>query len=91
MEDRHVVARGGHGLMVTRALGDRWFRPVGVIGVPEVTELELPADARALIAATDGLWDPQPAADAPVAAALDAGTHDNVPAVVLDVPAWSVT
>jgi serine/threonine protein phosphatase PrpC len=32
--DGTYVVRGEHGLMVTRALGDRWFRPVGVIGTP---------------------------------------------------------
>jgi integrin-linked kinase-associated serine/threonine phosphatase 2C len=98
--DGAYVVRSAQGLMVTRALGDRWFRPVGVIATPDVTELALPADARALIAATDGLWDvltptaaarmvtrapaPQQTAAALVAAALDAGTRDNVTAVVVD-------
>jgi serine/threonine protein phosphatase PrpC len=97
--DGAYVVRGAQGLMVTRALGDRWFRPVGVIGTPDVTELVLPADVRALITATDGLWDVltpaaagrltarapsvQQAADALVAAALEADTRDNVTVLVL--------
>jgi serine/threonine protein phosphatase PrpC len=103
--DGAYVVRGAHGLMVTRALGDRWFRPVGVIGTPDVTELVLPVDARALIAATDGLWDvltpadaarvvaraPSPlrAADTLVIAALEAGTRDNVTVLVVHPPHWA--
>ena len=97
--DPPYVVRGGHGLMVTRSLGDRWFRPVGVIAEPEIGRHALAADDVALVSATDGVWDvldaddaarvvrraatPQAAADALIDAALDAGTHDNVTALVV--------
>jgi serine/threonine protein phosphatase PrpC len=97
--DPPYVVRGDHGLMMTRSLGDRWFRPVGVIGEPEVVHHAIGADDVALVAATDGVWDvlgvedasrvvrhaatAQAAAQALVDAALAADTHDNVTAVVL--------
>ena len=97
--DPPYVMRGDHGLMMTRSLGDRWFRPVGVIGEPEVARHGMSADDVALIAATDGVWDvlglddaarvvratatAQAAAQALVDAALAAGTRDNVTAVVV--------
>jgi protein phosphatase 2C family protein 2/3 len=93
------VVRGDHGLMMTRSLGDRWFRPVGVIAEPEIARHALGADAVALVAATDGVWDvlgiedaarivrraptAQAAADALIAAALAADTHDNATALVV--------
>lgn len=96
------VVRGGRGLMMTRSLGDRWFRAVGVIAEPEVRQHALAADDVALVLATDGIWDvldaedagavvrrapsPQAAADALVRAALLGGTHDNVTAVVVKRP-----
>jgi serine/threonine protein phosphatase PrpC len=97
--DPPYVIRGGHGLMMTRSLGDRWFRPVGVIPEPEVGRHALETDDVALVAATDGAWDvlsvedaarivrraadAQAGADALIAAALAAGAHDNVTAVVV--------
>jgi serine/threonine protein phosphatase PrpC len=93
------LVRGGRGLMVTRALGDRWFRPVGVVAEPEIASRSLAGDEVALVAATDGVWDvlaaedaariarPIPnahaAADALVQAALRAGAHDNLTALVV--------
>jgi serine/threonine protein phosphatase PrpC len=96
------VVRGDHGLMVTRSLGDRWLRPVGVIADPELGTHPLGPDDVALVAATDGLWDvlgaedvarmvreaatPQAAASALVAAALAADASDNVTALVVRLP-----
>lgn len=52
------LVRGDYGLMMTRALGDRWFAPVGVIAEPSFASLELDGTTPALIVvATDGLWD----------------------------------
>ena len=97
--DPPYVMRGGYGLMMTRSLGDRWFRPVGVIAEPEIGRHVLAAEDVALVAATDGVWDvlgeedaarvvrrastAQAAADALIDAALAAGTHDNVTALVV--------
>jgi serine/threonine protein phosphatase PrpC len=97
--DPPYVVRGERGLMMTRSLGDRWFRPVGVIGEPEVAHHAVDPGDLAVVAATDGLWDvlgPEDAArivraslTAPAAAralvdtALAAGTSDNVTAVVV--------
>jgi protein phosphatase 2C family protein 2/3 len=50
------VVRGDHGLMMTRALGDRWFAPVGVVAEPSFASVELPSPALVVLA-TDGLWD----------------------------------
>jgi serine/threonine protein phosphatase PrpC len=97
--DPPYVVRGDHGLMMTRSLGDRWFRPVGVIAEPEIGQHAIGADDLALVAATDGLWDvlsledaarvvrraesAEAAARALVAEALGADTRDNVTAVVV--------
>jgi serine/threonine protein phosphatase PrpC len=102
--DPPYVVRGSRGLMVTRSLGDRWLRPVGVIAEPEVAHHALGPDDLALVAATDGLWDaldlaeaarlvraartPPGAAQALVQAALRSGARDNVTAVVVRVP-WA--
>jgi serine/threonine protein phosphatase PrpC len=93
------VVRGDRGLMMTRSLGDRWFRPVGVIAEPEIGSHAVGADDVALVAATDGVWDvlgledaahvvrraatAEAAARALVAEALAADTRDNVTAVVV--------
>lgn len=63
------VGRGTRGLMVTRAFGDRHFRPAGIIAIPEVaTHPITPAD-RWMILGCDGLWDVVAAAEiAPITA-----------------------
>jgi serine/threonine protein phosphatase PrpC len=97
--DPPYVVRGDLGLMMTRSLGDRWFRPVGVIAAPEVGRHTVSTDDVALVAATDGVWDTlslddaarvvrmagsaQAAAQALIDTALAAGAHDNVTVVVV--------
>jgi serine/threonine protein phosphatase PrpC len=99
--DPPYVVRAGHGLMVTRSLGDRWFRSVGVIAEPEVGHHAVRSDDVAIVLATDGVWDvldadhagelvrgtasAQAGADALVRAALAAGTRDNVTALVVRI------
>jgi serine/threonine protein phosphatase PrpC len=99
--DPPYVVRGSRGLMMTRSLGDRWFRPVGVIAEPEVTRHARGAGDVALVIATDGMWDvlsaeraaavvrraatAQAAADALIRAALAANASDNVTTVVVRV------
>lgn len=68
-EYRHVVAAGakiwgpylclpdGAGVMVTRALGDRAFRSVGLRCEPSVTSLDLGKEDEAFVLASDGVWD----------------------------------
>jgi serine/threonine protein phosphatase PrpC len=69
-ERRRVVGRGalieppyvvhptfGHGLMMTRTLGDRELRGIGVIAEPEVATASLGESDMGFVAATDGLWD----------------------------------
>jgi serine/threonine protein phosphatase PrpC len=93
------VVRGSHGLMMTRSLGDRWFRAVGVISEPEIGRHAVAADDVAVLAATDGVWDvlglddaarvvrtaatAESAARALVDTALEAGASDNVTAIVV--------
>jgi serine/threonine protein phosphatase PrpC len=97
--DPPYVVRGDLGLMMTRSMGDRWFRPVGVIAEPEIGRHAIGADDVAVVAATDGVWDvlgldaagrvvrasatAGPAARALVDAALAAGASDNVTAIVV--------
>lgn len=45
------------GLMMTRALGDRALRRIGVIPEPETVSVALDAGDVGLVVATDGLWD----------------------------------
>lgn len=52
-----VDPRLGHGLMMTRTLGDRELRGIGIIAQPEVTTVHLQEGDVGLVAATDGLWD----------------------------------
>ena len=44
-------------IQVTRCLGDRALQPYGLTPEPEVIEAPLRADDRALVLASDGLWD----------------------------------
>jgi serine/threonine protein phosphatase PrpC len=56
--DGVYLMRDDYGVMVTRALGDTWFRPVGVIATPALATLDLDAQSAPFVAvATDGLWD----------------------------------
>lgn len=58
LEGPYVVdPRTGHGLMVTRALGDYELRRVGVVADPEVSHISREPDAVGVIVASDGLWD----------------------------------
>lgn len=109
-EYRHVVAAGakiwgpylclpdGTGVMVTRALGDRAFRTVGLRCEPSVTSVELGTEDESVILGSDGVWDAveaevvadlaRQAPSAKVAAEriVDAGLAfgtDNVSAVVV--------
>src|SRR5262249_14363453 len=93
------VVRGDHGLMMTRSLGDRWFRPVGVIAEPEIARHTLESNDVALVAATAGVGDvlsvedvarvlrpaptAQAAAEALIDAAIAADTLDNTTALVV--------
>ena len=69
-ERRRVVASGAsivppyavdpkteYGLMVTRALGDRDLRRIGIIAEPETRTVAITAGDVGFIVATDGLWD----------------------------------
>lgn len=49
--------RGYEGLMPTRTLGDQYFKPVGVIATPSVSEYKIREDDLALLSACDGLFD----------------------------------
>ncbi|TLZ52502.1 MAG: protein serine/threonine phosphatase 2C family protein [Methanobacteriota archaeon] len=61
---------GGEGLMPTRSLGDREFRAIGILAVPEIASVRLSADDIWLVAGTDGVFDPlEPAAVARLARA----------------------
>jgi serine/threonine protein phosphatase PrpC len=51
------VYRGGMGLMPTRTIGDQYFKPVGVIATPSVSEYKIAEDDLVLLAACDGLFD----------------------------------
>jgi protein phosphatase PTC2/3 len=51
------VTRGDQGLMPTRSIGDRYFKPVGVVAAPYINEYLITQDDMMLIAACDGLWD----------------------------------
>lgn len=49
--------RGAQGIMPTRTLGDSYFKPVGVIATPSVSEHDIAADDLLVLAACDGLFD----------------------------------
>lgn len=58
------VILGPRGLMTTRAIGDCYFQPAGVISVPAVNQYVIENDDLLLICASDGLWDVIPSAEA---------------------------
>ncbi len=49
--------RGVEGLMPTRTIGDEYFKPVGIIATPSVSEYAITEDDFMLVAACDGLFD----------------------------------
>jgi serine/threonine protein phosphatase PrpC len=51
------VMRGYSGLMPTRTIGDEYFRTVGIIATPSVSEYRISKNDLVLIAACDGLFD----------------------------------
>lgn len=56
--DGVYVMRGEYGVMVTRALGDTWLRPAGVVATPSTAAIDLDSLAAPFVAiASDGLWD----------------------------------
>jgi len=86
------------GLMMTRALGDRALRRVGILAEPETAVRHLEPGDLAVVVATDGLWDvagddeaahvcrqagPQATADRLVALVEERGGSDNVTVVVV--------
>lgn len=89
--------RTGNGLMVTRALGDRALRGIGIVAEPEVVVVRLVPGAVGLVVATDGLWDvvdeawaaevcrresPKAAAERLVATVAERDGRDNVTVLV---------
>ncbi len=51
------TVRGNSGLMPTRTLGDEYFKPIGIIATPSVSEHVISNSDIVLIAACDGLFD----------------------------------
>ncbi len=51
------VMVGGLSLMLTRTLGDKYFKKAGVISEPEVGNYQIRKDDAFLILASDGVWD----------------------------------
>lgn len=52
-----IDPRTSQGLMMTRALGDRALRRIGIIPEPEVASVSLGAGDLGFVVASDGLWD----------------------------------
>jgi serine/threonine protein phosphatase PrpC len=92
-----IDPRTEYGLMVTRALGDRELRRIGITAEPEVVSARLWDDDVGFVVATDGLWDvvaneeaaeacrsqaPQAAADRLLALVVERQGQDNVTVVV---------
>jgi protein phosphatase 1L len=93
-----VDPRSGQGLMMTRSLGDRGLRHVGIVAEPECRTRPLAAGDVAVVLGTDGLWDvldeaevaavaravPEPGAVAGrlVTLVAERGGRDNVTVVV---------
>lgn len=92
---------GQEGLMMTRSLGDRIFKPVGVTATPEVGSRLFEVSDRWLVLGTDGLWDvlnnaavtgitrwhttARTVAEALADAAIANGGTDNVTVLVVNV------
>jgi len=89
--------RTGNGLMVTRSLGDRALRSIGIVADPEVARARAGPGAVGVVVATDGLWDvvdedraagvcrtldPQAAAGRLVAEVAERDGRDNVTVLV---------
>jgi len=55
--DYPYVVRENLGLMPTRSIGDQYFKAVGVIATPSISEHLITPDDLMLVAACDGLWD----------------------------------
>ncbi len=51
------VYRGNQGLMPTRSIGDQFFKEIGIIATPSLSEYSITQDDRLLVAACDGLFD----------------------------------
>ena len=51
------VYRGYQGLMPTRTIGDQYFKSIGIIAIPSVSEYKISRDDLILLAACDGLFD----------------------------------
>lgn len=51
------ACRGDRGLMPTRAIGDEYFKPIGIIAKPWVSQYEISESDLVLLAASDGLFD----------------------------------
>jgi protein phosphatase 1L len=51
------------GLMITRSLGDRDLRRIGIISEPEIASFTLTPEDIGFVLATDGLWDVVPDED----------------------------
>ncbi len=94
---------GSDGLMPTRSLGDRRFKPAGVVSTPEIGQRLRDENDRWLVAATDGVWDalsnqqvraitgwhktPRHVAEAIADAALQNGSTDNVTVLAINIAA----
>ena len=52
-----VKGSDGPGLAMTRSFGDEVGASVGVVSVPEVTEYKIKEEDKAIIIASDGLWE----------------------------------
>lgn len=55
--DYPYVYKGYQGIMPTRTIGDEYFKPVGVIATPSVSDYKTSKDDLILLAACDGLFD----------------------------------
>lgn len=51
------ACRGHQGLMPTRTIGDRYFKNIGIIATPSVSEYKISQDDLILLMACDGLFD----------------------------------